>query len=214
MTLTLSSGTFAGGSSTTTATASSGVATFSSLVINTVGTYTMKATDGSLGSARSSSVTISPAAVEVMQRELGRVLVLLGGGDRNWRVIYTDGRAQGQADEAVRGYYGTSVGHWEKDTLVVDTIGFNERFWMTNGGLPHTEALHLTERFTRTGPDDILYQFTVEDPASFTRPWSAELPMRRTDEHVYEYACHEGNYGMEGILSGARTDEAKASAPR
>jgi len=85
----------------------------------------------------------------VEQPQIGRILVLSGGGDRNWRVIYTDGRPQGQADEAVRTYYGTSTGHWEKDTLVVDVVGFNEKFWFANGGLPHTEGLHLTERFSR-----------------------------------------------------------------
>ena len=85
----------------------------------------------------------------IEQRELGRILVLMGGGNRNWRVIYTDGRPQGQAAEVVLTYYGNSVGRWEKDTLVVDSIGYNERFWFTSGGLPHTEALHLVERFSR-----------------------------------------------------------------
>src|SRR5579862_4551803 len=100
----------------------------------------------------------------VEQRELGRILVLLGGGDRNWRIIYTDGRPQGQPDEVVRGYFGTSVGHWEKDTLVVDSIGYNERFWFDNGGLPHTEGLHLTERFSRPDFGTLKYEVTVDDP--------------------------------------------------
>ena len=85
----------------------------------------------------------------VEQRELGRILVLLGDGNRNWRIIYTDGRPQGQPADVVSSYYGSSVGHWEKDTLVVDSVGYNEKFWFMSGGLPHTEALHLTERFTR-----------------------------------------------------------------
>ena len=85
----------------------------------------------------------------VEQHELGRVLVLLGDGDRNWRIIYTDGRPQGQPADVVASYYGSSVGRWEKDTLVVDSVGYNEKFWFMSGGLPHTEALHLTERFTR-----------------------------------------------------------------
>jgi hypothetical protein len=105
---------------------------------------------------------------------------------------------------------GDARGHWEGTTLVVETTNFTDKTAFRGSG----ENLRLIERFTRSGPDEILYQFTVEDPTSFTRPWSAELPMRRMDERLYEYACHEGNYGMEGILSGARTDEAKASASR
>ena len=128
----------------------------------------------------------------VEQRELGRILVLLGGGDRNWHVIYTDGRPQGQADEVVRGYYGNSVGHWDKDTLVVDTIGFNERFWMTNGGLPHTEALHLTERFTRTDLNTLKYEVTVDDPGAYTRPWTGGWTIQWVpDEEIQEYFCEE-----------------------
>ena len=72
----------------------------------------------------------------IEQKELGRILVLLGGGDRNWRVIYTDGRPQGTAAEQVPSYYGNSIGHWEKDTLVVDSVGYNEKFWLSGNGLP------------------------------------------------------------------------------
>jgi len=134
----------------------------------------------------------------IEQRELGRILVLLGGGDRNWRVIYTDGRSQGQADEVVRGYYGTSVGHWEngpggnKDTLVVDSIGFNEHFWFANGGLPHTEHLHLTERFTRTELGRLKYEVTVDDPATYTRPWTGGWTLQwMADRDIEEYFCEE-----------------------
>jgi Family of unknown function (DUF6152) len=128
----------------------------------------------------------------VEQRELGRILVLLGGGDRNWRVIYTDGRPLGQADEAVRGYYGTSVGHWEKDTLTVDSIGFNERFWMSAGGLPHTEALHLVERFSRPDFQTLKYEVTVDDPRTYTRPWTGGWTVSWVpDEDLQEYFCEE-----------------------
>ena len=128
----------------------------------------------------------------VEQRELGRILVLLGGGDRNWRVIYTDGRPQGQADEVVRGYYGNSVGRWEKDTLVVDSVGFNERFWMTNGGLPHTEALHLTERISRPSLNTLKYEVTVDDPRTYTRPWTGGWTVQWVpDEEIQEYFCED-----------------------
>jgi hypothetical protein len=128
----------------------------------------------------------------VEQRELGRILVLFGGGDRNWRTIYTDKRPQGQPDEVVRTYYGNSVGHWEKDTLVVDSIGFNERFWFTAGGLPHTEALHLTERFTRTDFNTLKYEVTVDDPRTYTRPWKGGWTVQWVpDQEIQEYFCEE-----------------------
>jgi len=128
----------------------------------------------------------------VEQRELGRILVLLGGGDRNWRVIYTDGRPAGQGDDAVLTYYGTSVGKWEKDTLVVDVTGFNERFWFANGGLPHTEALHLTERFSRPDLNTLKYEVTVDDPRTYTRPWTGGWNIQWVpDQDIQEYFCEE-----------------------
>jgi Family of unknown function (DUF6152) len=129
----------------------------------------------------------------IEQRELGRLLVLMGGGNRNWRVIYTDGRPQGQAAEVVLTYYGNSVGRWDKDTLVVDSIGYNERFWFTNGGLPHTEALHLVERFSRTDLNTLRYEVTVDDPRTYTRPWTGGWTLQWVPgEDIEEYFCEEG----------------------
>ena len=140
----------------------------------------------------------APGFQFVEQRELGRILVLAGGGDRNWRVIYTDGRAQGQPDEVVRSYYGNSVGRWEGDTLVVDSIGFNERFWFTSGGLPHTEALHLTERFSRPDLNTLKYEVTVDDPRAYTRSWRGGWTVQWVpDEEIQEYFCEEN---AESIL--------------
>jgi len=128
----------------------------------------------------------------VEQPELGRILVLLGGGNRNWRVIYTDGRPAGAASEAVPTYYGTSVGHWEGDTLVVDSVGFNEKFWMTGGGLPHTEALHLIERFSRPNLNTLRYDVTVDDPRTYTRRWSGGWTVQWVaNEELQEYFCEE-----------------------
>ncbi len=128
----------------------------------------------------------------VEQRELGRILILLGGGNRNWRVIHTDGRAQGQAAESVPSYYGSSVGRWEKDTLVVDSVGFNERFWLTNGGLPHTEALHLVERFSRPDLNTLRYEVTVDDPRTYTRSWTGGWTIQWIpDQEIQEYFCEE-----------------------
>jgi hypothetical protein len=128
----------------------------------------------------------------IEQPELGRILVLHGGGNRNWRVIYTDGRPQGQAAEVVLSYFGNSVGKWEGDTLVVDSVGFNERFWFANGGLPHTEALHLVERFTRADMNTLRYEVTVDDTRTYTRPWKASWTIQWVpDEEIQEYFCEE-----------------------
>ncbi|HXD76138.1 MAG TPA: DUF6152 family protein [Vicinamibacterales bacterium] len=128
----------------------------------------------------------------VEQRDLGRVLVLLGDGDRNWRIIYTDGRPVAQAADVVASYYGTSSGKWEKDTFVVDSVGYNEKFWFFAGGLPHTEALHLTERFTRTDLSTMKYEVTVDDPRTYTKPWKASYTMRWiAGRELQEFFCEE-----------------------
>lgn len=128
----------------------------------------------------------------VEQRELGRILLLMGGGNRNWRVIYTDGRPQGQPADVVLGFYGNSVGRWEKDTLVVDSIGYNERFWFSSGGLPHTEALHLIERFSRPNLETLRYEVTVDDPRTYTRPWTGGWTVQWVpNEEIQESFCEE-----------------------
>jgi hypothetical protein len=128
----------------------------------------------------------------IEQRELRRIAVLLGGENRNWHPIYMDGRQVGEAELANPTYYGASSGRWEKDTLVVETVGFNERFWFTNGGLPHTSALRLTERFTRTDYDTLTYEVTVNDPRTYTRPWSGGWTIQWVPgEELQEYLCEE-----------------------
>jgi len=103
-------------------------------------------------------------------------------------------------------WFGDSVGHWEGDTLVVDTINFHPEQLGLN-----SNQLHLVERFTRVGPDRILYQFRVEDPGAYTAPWGGEYEFHTAKGPQYEYACHEGNHAMTGILAGARQEEAKAA---
>lgn len=110
----------------------------------------------------------------------------------------------------VRGYMGDSRGHWEGNTLVVDTTNFIGK----DDFLGADENLHLTERLTLTDPNTILYQFTVDDPTAYTRPWSGEIPLRRTEEGIFPYECHEGNYSMVDILSGTRALEKAAEAGR
>jgi hypothetical protein len=103
----------------------------------------------------------------------------------------------------IRRWQGDPRGHWDGDTLVVDTTNFSDRTNFRGGD----EQLHLVERFTRIDADTLLYEFTVDDPTAFTKPWSGAIPMTRSHEPIYEYACHEANYAMSGILRGARAQE-------
>jgi hypothetical protein len=119
------------------------------------------------------------------------------------RVIPLDGRPHLPSN--VRLWLGDSRGHWEGDTLVVDTTNFTGKTKFKGAD----ENLHLTERFSRVGPETLLYSFTVDDPSAFTAPWTAEYPFITSHDKLYEYACHEGNYGLAGVLSGARADEKK-----
>jgi hypothetical protein len=129
------------------------------------------------------------------QRDRQRVFVMIGSGNRNWRLIYTDGREQkGQVrgDDDNPLYFGRAVGRWEGSALVVDTKGFNERFWFSNGGLPHTEQLHLVERFSRPDFDTLQYDVTVDDPGAYTRTWSAGWTLRWVPgEDMPEYFCQD-----------------------
>jgi hypothetical protein len=119
------------------------------------------------------------------------------------RIVLLDGRPHAPA--AVSSWLGDSRGHWDGDTLVVETTNLRSSFLIAS------DALRLTERFTRVGPDTMRYEVTVDDPQTWTRPWTLMIPLRRSDQHIYEYACHEGNFGLSGILSGARAEEHAAA---
>jgi hypothetical protein len=120
------------------------------------------------------------------------------------RIIPTDGRPHGTLPR----WTGDSRGRWEGDTLVVDTINFRRETSLSGS----SAATQLVERFTRVDSDTIRYEFTVTDPTTYTRPWSAVMPLRSIDELIYEYACHEGNYGLRDILSGARFRDKQEAA--
>jgi hypothetical protein len=123
------------------------------------------------------------------------------------RIIPTDGRSHMPSN--IRQWYGDSVGHWEGNTLVVDTTNFSDL-----NPFPGAQNLRVTERLTRVDPDTILYQFTVEDPGMWTKPWSGELPITKIQGQMYEYACHEANYPMANTLRGARMAEEQAAAKK
>jgi hypothetical protein len=145
-----------------------------------------------------------PGAVRQFQMPFGvqfiedkafqRIFVMNGGGNHDWHYIYTDGRAQtgnlrGNADNPL--FYGNAGGKWEGDTLVVDTRGLNEKFWFSNGGLPHTSQLHLVERFTRTNANTLKYEVTIDDPGAYTRPWSASWTLQWVPEDLPVYYCQD-----------------------
>jgi hypothetical protein len=119
------------------------------------------------------------------------------------RIVPLDGRPRGKLPR----WTGESRGRWEGDTLVVETLNFKGPTSLQAS----SAQTHLVERFTRVGPDTIKYEYTVSDPTTLTRPWTAVMPLNRIDELIFEYACHEGNYGMQGILSGARFQEKEAA---
>ena len=141
-------------------------------------------------------------------------VVILNEMVHDARSIPLDGRPH---LDGIRQWMGDPRGHWDGDTLVVESRNFTN---MTSSfdpgatsGLGTGDTLHLTERFTRLDEDTLLYEYTVNDPSTFTRPFTVALPMQRLDLPIFEYACHEGNYGLLNILRGAREDEAAETQP-
>jgi len=125
------------------------------------------------------------------------------------RVVPLDGRAHLPSN--VRQWQGSYTGRWEGETLVVESTNFNGKSEFPQGA---SENMRLTERFTRTDENTIRYQFTVDDPATWTKPWSAELFMKQTVGPIFEHACHEGNYSLANTLAGARAEEKRAAAKK
>lgn len=140
---------------------------------------------------------------QIVQTEDHILLVTEMG--HNTRIIPLD---NSNPPPGVRQWLGVSRGHWDGDTLVVETDSFSNQTTFQGSG----ENMQLTERFTRVAEEILLYEFTVNDPESFASPWSAQIPSTRVDDLMYEYACHEGNRGLLGVLTGARLSEAKEAA--
>ena len=122
------------------------------------------------------------------------------------RIIPIDGHAP--LDPALRQWHGDSRGRWEGDTLVVETRNYSPKSRFQGA----SDNLRVVEKFTRTGPGTLEYAVTIDDPTIWTSSWTASIPLMRSSDALYEYACHEGNYGMEGILAGHRAEEARAAA--
>jgi hypothetical protein len=128
------------------------------------------------------------------QPERQRIFVMSGGGNRNWRLIYLDGRKLPQSEDVTPTYFGYSSGHWDGDTLVVESDAFVERFWFSNGGLPHTESLRLIEKFSRPDFNTLKYEVLVDDPGTYTRPWSSAWTLGWVaDQDIQEYFCQDNS---------------------
>jgi len=135
-------------------------------------------------------------------------VTLLREQNHDTRVVPTDGRPH--VPQNMRLWQGDAVGHWEGNTLVVDTTNFTNLTAFRGS----SEKLHLVERFTRTAEDTMIYEFTVEDPATWAKPWTAEIPWTKAKGPVYEWACHEGNNMISNILRGARVAEAEPASKK
>jgi hypothetical protein len=136
---------------------------------------------------------MTPGGLRILQdNNLKRVYMIFGGGNRNWRVVYMDGREPPSPEEVNATFLGLGTGNWEGDTLVAESVGFNTRFWFSNGGLPHTDALKLTERFTRPTHDRLDYEVTIDDPRTYTRPWKAKWSFTWVPGDIAEHFCEDG----------------------
>ena len=144
----------------------------------------------------------TPYGVEFVELpELGRMFIFDIGGPHTFRTIYMDGR--NHPPDGSGSAYGHSIGWWDGDTLVVDTTNFHEGFWLDRKGLPHTERLHVVERWTRTDFNTINYEVTVDDPGAYTAVWTTAVSLRwEPDTELFEYVCQQANYAHELMVGG------------
>ena len=140
---------------------------------------------------------LTPYGAEIVEiPELQRIYIFDIGGPHTFRVIFMDGRSHPK--NLTPTYYGHSIGWWEGDTLVVDTAGFNEGFWIDRGVAPHTEQMRTVERFTRIDSNSMRYELTVDDPGAYTKPWSGEMNLRwSAGVELFEYICQQQNFAHE-----------------
>jgi hypothetical protein len=142
---------------------------------------------------------LTPYGVEIVELpELQRIYIFDIGGPQTYRTIYMDGRSHPLQLEPSRSYYGHSIGWWEGDTLIVETVGFNESFWMDRDGLPHTEALRTVERLTRVDATSMRYELLVDDPGAYTATWQGGMNLRwEAGTELFEFVCQQANYAHE-----------------
>ena len=153
---------------------------------------------------------MTPYGVEFVEiPDLQVIYIFDIGGPHTYRTIYMDGRSHPRNPTPT--YYGHSIGWWEGDTLVVDTVGFNEDFWLDRRGMPHTEQLHTIEKFTRTDSNTIEYEATIDDPGAYDAPWSGGFTFRwNPGQELFEYVCQQANYASE-LMVGDKTEIDRSS---
>lgn len=146
---------------------------------------------------------LTPYGVEFLElKDLQRVLIVDIGGPHTIRVVYLDGRPH--PENFAPTYLGHSTGRWDGKMLIVDSVGFNERFWMDRFGLPHTDRLHIVERFTRLDETTLKYEVTIDDPGAYTAPWTSGLLLRwSSSQELFEYVCQDNNLAPQLMLGGA-----------
>jgi len=154
---------------------------------------------------------LTPYGVEFVEIEdLGRMFIFDIGGPHTYRTVFMDGRSHPSDIEPSN--YGHAIGWWEGDTLVVDTVGYNEDFWFERRGLPHTTALHTIERFNRVNTHLIEYQLTVDDPGAYTEPYVGWFDLQwQPDQELFEYVCQQANYAHE-LMVGGESDSVDRSS--
>lgn len=166
----------------------------------------------------------TPYGVDILEMPEQKVIYIMDvGGPHTYRTIYMDGRAHptGADLDKVRSFYGHSTGKWEGDTLVIDTVGYNDKFWIDRGdsantGFVHTPSLHTIEKLTRTNMNTIRYELTIDDPAAYTKVWSAN-PSNITlqaQEELFEYICQDNNQGATLMVgTGESVDRSSVIVP-
>jgi len=148
---------------------------------------------------------LTPYGVEMVELEdQKRIYIFDVGGPHTFRTIFMDGREHPK--DLVPSYYGHNIGHWEGDTLVVDTVGFVESFWLDRRGTPHTDKLHTIEKFTRLDAATMKYEVTIDDPGAYTAPFTGGFNLRWEDgTELFEYVCQEANYAGELMVGTAES---------
>jgi hypothetical protein len=154
---------------------------------------------------------LTPYGVEFVEMaELDRLYIFDIGGPHTFRTVYMDGRTHPR--DLQPSYYGHSIGWWEGDTLVVDSTGFNESFWLDRRGLPHTTQLHTVERFKRTDAETIEYEIDIHDPGAYTAPFTGKFALGwDKGQELFEYVCQQANYASELMVGGERSSVDRSS---